>query len=88
MDDPNSQPDPIMDVSDAHAAPISPSSRFRPVSAGVVVTAVLSVAMIDSPFLVSRSNPEGRATRPAGSRLERVSVAVQSEEHARDHPHI
>ena len=33
---PNSQPEPMIDVSDAQVAPISPSSRLRPTSAGVV----------------------------------------------------
>ena len=42
----NSQPEPMMDVSDAQVAPISPSSRLRPTSAGLVST-VTSVAMID-----------------------------------------
>src|SRR5215471_4013290 len=42
----NSQPEPMMDVSDAQVAPISPSSRLRPTSVGLVST-VTSVAMID-----------------------------------------
>src|SRR5215469_6139256 len=42
----NSQPEPMMDVSDAQVAPISPSSRLRPTSAGLVST-VTSDAMID-----------------------------------------
>src|SRR6516225_9137532 len=42
----NSQPEPMMDVSDAQVAPISPSSRLRPTSAGLTST-VVSVAMID-----------------------------------------
>src|SRR5215469_13815232 len=44
--EPNSQPEPMMDVSDAQVAPISPISRLRPTSAGLVST-VTSVAMID-----------------------------------------
>ena len=33
---PNSQPEPMIDVSDAQVAPISPSSRLRPTSVGWV----------------------------------------------------
>src|SRR5215472_1103751 len=42
----SSQPEPMMDVSDAQVAPTSPSSRLRPTSVGLVST-VTSVAMID-----------------------------------------
>ena len=43
---PNSQPEPMIDVSDAQVAPISPSSRLRPTSVGVVTaTPAVSAAM-------------------------------------------
>src|SRR6516162_2058179 len=50
----NSQPEPMIDVSDAQVAPISPSSRLRPTSVGVVtvVTPGVSVAMIDALFSI------------------------------------
>src|SRR5262249_27655871 len=83
-----SQPEPMMDVSDAHAAPISPNSRFRPVWAGVVWTAVLSVAMIDSSFRFSIVPEKGmpRAPRvPLGASERSV---VQSDEHVRDPHHV
>ena len=48
---PNSQPEPMIDVSDAQVAPISPSSRLRPTSVGRVTTPGpapdVSVAMVD-----------------------------------------
>ena len=54
---PNSQPDPMIEVSDAQVAPIRPISRFRPTSAGfVTATPVVSVAMLD-PF--SDRAPQG-----------------------------
>ena len=43
---PNSQPEPMIDVSDAQVAPISPSSRLKPTSVGAVTaTPALSAAM-------------------------------------------
>src|SRR6266852_3219037 len=42
----NSQPEPMMDVSDAQVAPISPISRLRPTSAGLASVTV-SVAMLN-----------------------------------------
>ena len=36
---PNSQPEPMIEVSDAQVAPISPISRLRPTSVGWVTTA-------------------------------------------------
>src|SRR6476619_4389073 len=43
---PNGQPEPMIDVSDAQVAPISPSSRLRPTSVGVVTaTPAVSAAM-------------------------------------------
>src|ERR1700722_7797488 len=85
---PNDQPEPMIERPDAQTAPMNPTSRLRPTSAGRVSAAEpVSVAMIDSSFLVSRSCPEGRTTRPAGSRWERVRSVVQSEEHRRDHLH-
>src|SRR5580704_13185472 len=45
---PNSQPEPMIDVSDAQVAPIRPNSRLRPTSVGwVTATPVVSVAMVD-----------------------------------------
>ena len=45
---PNSHPEPMIEVSDAQVAPISPSSRLRPTSVGwVTATPVVSVAMVD-----------------------------------------
>src|SRR5215468_495881 len=41
----NSQPEPMIDVSDAQVAPTSPSSRLRPTSVGTSVTATDSLAM-------------------------------------------
>ncbi len=37
--EPNSQPEPMIDVSDAQRAPIKPISRLRPTSAGLVLEA-------------------------------------------------
>src|SRR5215470_2427853 len=50
---PNSQPEPMSEVSDAQVAPINPISRRRPTSAGLVIAPAdpVSVAMIDSSFL-------------------------------------
>src|SRR5216683_3239154 len=66
---PNSQPEPMIDVSDAQVAPISPSSRFKPISVGVVTaTPEVSVAMID-PFPIEprrASHPRGEIPAPAG----------------------
>ena len=58
---PNSQPEPMIEVSDAQVAPISPSSRLRPTSVGRVTVTPgpapdVSVAMID-PF--SDRAPQG-----------------------------
>ena len=48
---PNSQPEPMIDVSDAQVAPISPSSRLRPTSAGfVTATPAVSVLPCAIPF--------------------------------------
>src|ERR1700722_3498461 len=41
---PNSQPEPMMDVSEAQVAPISPISRLRPTSVGLVTVAVAPVS--------------------------------------------
>jgi hypothetical protein len=43
--EPNSQPDPMIEVTDAQVAPISPISRFRPTSAGRVSMGTAAVAM-------------------------------------------
>src|SRR6266516_1152751 len=62
---PNSQPEPMIDVSDAQVAPISPSSRLKPTSVGAATaTPEASVAMCD-PF--SDRGPAGLATRGARS---------------------
>ncbi len=47
---PKSQPDPMIDVSDAHVAPISPISRLRPTSAGLTSVATDSAAMVEPSF--------------------------------------
>src|ERR1700684_2649751 len=48
--EPNSQPEPMIDVTDAQQAPISHISRFRPISLGLVVaTTAGSVAMSEPP---------------------------------------
>ena len=55
--EPNSQPEPMIEVSDAQVAPISPISRLSPTSAGLVTaTPEASVAMCD-PF--SDRAPQG-----------------------------
>ena len=49
---PNSQPEPMIEVSDAQVAPIRPMSRFRPTSVGVTAVAPTDsvlLAMLD-PF--------------------------------------
>src|SRR5215469_9256717 len=43
----NSQPEPMIDVSDAQVAPIRPSSRLRPTSVGATVSATESLAMFE-----------------------------------------
>src|SRR6266851_6551366 len=47
---PNSQPEPMIEVSDAQVAPINPISRLRPTSAGLVTVATDSVAMVEPSF--------------------------------------
>src|SRR5215469_13859794 len=83
--DPNSQPEPMMEVSDAQVAPISPISRRRPTSVGAVREAPVdpdSVAMIDALFSIV---PRGACPpRP----LWVVSVPYgQSDDHRRDDHH-
>ncbi len=46
----NSQPEPMIEVSAAQVAPISPISRLRPTSAGAEVGAAESVAMGEPSF--------------------------------------
>jgi hypothetical protein len=60
---PNSQPEPIIDVSDAQVAPTSPSSRLRPTSVGrVTTTPDVSVAMSDPfPVVPRGAGPVGPA---------------------------
>src|SRR5580698_861247 len=63
---PKSQPEPMMEVSEAQVAPISPISRRRPTSAGLVRgTPVdpVSVAMIDALFSIL---PRGACSPPSG----------------------
>src|SRR5215472_7900064 len=55
----NSQPEPMMEVSDAQAAPISPISRLRPTSAGLVTVVTDSVAMIEPSFRSACGGPYG-----------------------------
>src|SRR6266516_5208435 len=43
----NSQPEPMIDVSDAQVAPTRPSSRFRPTSVGTTSVATDSLAMFE-----------------------------------------
>src|SRR6266436_3052769 len=43
----NSQPEPMIEVSDAQVAPIRPISRLRPTSAGLVTVVTDSVAMLE-----------------------------------------
>src|SRR6184192_1933347 len=43
----NSQPEPMIEVSDAQVAPIRPSSRFRPTSVGTTSVATDSLAMFE-----------------------------------------
>ena len=57
---PNSQPEPMIEVSDAQVAPISPISRLRPTSVGLVVVATDSVAMLGTFFPVRIRGPYGR----------------------------
>src|ERR1700733_1204255 len=58
--EPNSQPEPMIEVTDAQQAPISPISRFRPTSPGLVVAATAgSVAMSEPP-----SGPHSWGDRP------------------------
>ena len=59
-----SQPEPMIDVSDAQVAPISPSSRFRPTSVGLVTVTGVSVAMIDALFSIV---PRGACRPPCGA---------------------
>src|ERR1700722_4527653 len=62
----NSQPEPMIEVSDAHVAPMSPISRLRPMSPGleaVAPTGPVSVAMIEFP---SRSRGAGHPPIPGG----------------------
>ncbi len=47
---PNSQPEPMIEVSDAQVAPTNPSSRLRPTSAGLVGVTTDSVAMSEPSF--------------------------------------
>src|SRR5215475_4482479 len=64
---PNSQPEPMIDVSDAQVAPISPSSRLKPTSVGAsTATPADSVAMFD-PFPIEprRASHHPRAEIPA-----------------------
>src|ERR1700742_2292682 len=64
----------MIEVSDAQVAPISPSSRFSPTSAGAAVVAAASVLLlIPDPF--SDRAPQGGCHPRVGSRELQVSVA-------------
>ena len=70
---PKSQPEPMIEVSDAQVAPIKPISRFRPTSVGTEAeapTASVLLAMLD-PF--SDRAPQGCHPR-VGSSVMQVSV--------------
>jgi hypothetical protein len=72
----NSHPEPMIELSDAQIAPMSPISRFSPTSAGRVTEAALvSVAMIDSSFLVSIV-PRGACHSRSEGSLQRVSLYI------------
>src|SRR5580700_2817117 len=47
---PNSQPEPMSDVSDAHMAPMRPISRLRPTSAGLISVSTDSAVMVEPSF--------------------------------------
>src|SRR5215471_5055738 len=59
---PNSQPEPMIDVSDAQVAPIRPNSRLRPTSVGLVSVATDSLAMFEpsSRVRIRRYSPQLR----------------------------
>src|ERR1700733_1776863 len=62
---PNSQPEPMMEVSDAQVAPINPISRLRPTSEGAFGGAATdSVDMFRTFFRVRIRGPYGLASRP------------------------
>src|ERR1700760_888493 len=64
----------MIEVSDAQVAPISPSSRFSPTSAGAAVVAAASVLLlIPDPF--SDRAPQGGCHPRVGSREMQVSDA-------------
>src|SRR6266700_7948152 len=59
--EPNSQPEPMSEVIDAQVAPISPISRLRPTSAGLVTGGVTdSVAMFEPSSRVRLRGPYAR----------------------------
>jgi hypothetical protein len=57
--EPNSQPEPMIEVSDAQVAPISPISLLRPTSAGLV--SVAATAMSEPSSLVRIQGRYARA---------------------------
>src|ERR1700729_4034702 len=66
---PNSQPDPMMEFSDAQAIFVSPISRLRPTSDGTVVGAATdSVAMVQNLL----SGPHTWAIRPVSRPMLRI----------------
>src|ERR1700689_3135905 len=73
---PKSQPEPMMELSDAQTAPMNPISRLRPTSVGDVTLAEpVSVAMIDSSFRFSIV-PLRASHAPRGFRGGRVCVQL------------
>jgi len=75
---PNSQPEPMIELSDAQTAPMKPISRFSPTSVGLVTVAPaepVSVAMIDSSFLVS-TVPRGACHSLGEGALQRVNLYI------------
>src|SRR5262249_21735390 len=72
---PNSQPEPIMEVSDAQVAPISPISLLKPTSPGLM--SCDNLAMIDSSFL---DRAPGGMPPAGGVRFERVSASYELSE--------
>src|SRR5580700_6974647 len=69
---PNSQPDPMIEVTDAQVAPTRPISRRRPMSPGRLVVGTASVAM-SNPF---RSAYVGHAPAIRGAYTPRVDLMV------------
>src|SRR5215467_13377190 len=65
--EPNSQPEPIRDVTEAQVAPISPISRLRPTSVGLVTLATDSAVMVRTFFPVRIRRPYGPLSTAHGN---------------------